>query len=129
MGLGLLLCYNTPISRNLRGEIMITIGLKEIKNNPLVITKGVEDKDEYLFISKRGKPIAVAMSLDNEVFDYGFKKWVLIKAYEKGDLSLGQLSKALKLSYSETMEMLSILGIDVIDYDLDDEVDTIEKLL
>ncbi len=129
MGLGLLLCYNTPISRNLRGEIMITIGLKEIKNNPSVITKGVEDKDEYLFISKRGKPIAVAMSLDNEVFDYGFKKWVLIKAYEKGDLSLGQLSKALKLSYSETMEMLSILGIDVIDYDLDDEVDTIEKLL
>jgi prevent-host-death family protein len=108
---------------------MITIGLKEIKNNPSVITKGVEDKDEYLFISKRGKPIAVAMSLDNEVFDYGFKKWVLIKAYEKGDLSLGQLSKALKLSYSETMEMLSILGIDVIDYDLDDEVDTIEKLL
>jgi len=108
---------------------MLTIGIKELKNNPSILTKGVEDKDEYLFISKRGKPIAVAMSLDNEVFDHGFKKWVLIKAYKKGDLSLGQLSKALEQSYSDTMEMLGVLGVAVIDYDLDDELPTIEKLL
>jgi len=108
---------------------MLTIGIKELKDNPSILTKGVEDKDEYLFISKRGKPIAVAMSLDNEVFDHGFKKWVLIKAYKKGDLSLGQLSKALEQSYSETMQMLGALGIAVIDYDLDDDMPTIEKLL
>jgi len=108
---------------------MLTIGIKELKNNPSILTKGVEDKDEYLFISKRGKPIAVAMSLDNEVFDHGFKKWVLIKAYKKGDLSLGQLSKALEQSYADTMEMLGVLGVAVIDYDLDDELPTIEKLL
>lgn len=108
---------------------MLTIGIKELKNNPSILTKGVEDRDEYLFISKRGKPIAVAMSLDNEVFDHGFKKWVLIKAYKKGDLSLGQLSKALEQSYSDTMQMLGALGIAVIDYDLDDDMSTIEKLL
>ena len=108
---------------------MLTIGIKEIKNNPSIITKGVEDRDNYLFISKRGKPIAVAMSLDNEVFEYGFKKWVLIKAYKKGDLSLGQLSKALNLSYLDTMKMLGVLGIAVIDYDLADEIETIEKFL
>lgn len=108
---------------------MLTIGIKELKNNPSILTKGVEDRDEYLFISKRGKPIAVAMSLDNEVFDHGFKKWVLIKAYKSGDLSLGQLSKALEQSHADTMEMLGALGIAVIDYDLDDELSTIEKLL
>ncbi|RLA74775.1 MAG: type II toxin-antitoxin system Phd/YefM family antitoxin [Epsilonproteobacteria bacterium] len=108
---------------------MLTVGIKELKDNPSILTKGVEDKDEYLFISKRGKPIAVAMSLDNEVFDHGFKKWVLIKAYKKGDLSLGQLSKALEQSYSDTMQMLGALGIAVIDYDLDDDMSTIEKLL
>ena len=108
---------------------MLTIGIKEIKNNPSIITKGVEDKDNYIFISKRGKPIAVAMSLDNDVFEYGFKKWVLIKAYAKGDLSLGQLSKALKLSYVDTMKMLGALGIAVIDYELADDLNTIEKLL
>ncbi len=108
---------------------MLTVGIKEIKNNPSIISKGVEDRDNYLFISKRGKPIAVAMSLDNEVFEHGFKKWVLIKAYKKGDLSLGQLSKALELSYLDTMKMLGVLGIAVIDYDLADEIETIEKFL
>jgi len=108
---------------------MLSVGIKEIKNNPSIISKGVENRDDYLFISKRGKPIAVAMSLDNEVFEHGFKKWVLIKAYKKGDLSLGQLSKALNLSYLETMKILGILGVPVIDYDLDDDIETIEKLL
>jgi len=108
---------------------MLSIGIKEIKNNPSVITKGVEDKDNYLFISKRGKPIAVAMSLDNEIFDYGFKKWILIKAYKKGDLSLGQLAKALDLSYIDTMQMLGALGVAVIDYDLDDDLEAIKKIL
>lgn len=108
---------------------MLSVGIKEIKNNPSIISKGVEDKENYLFISKRGKPIAVAVSLENEVFEHGFKKWILIKAYKKGDLSLGQLSKALKLSYVDTMKMLGILGISVIDYDLEDEINTIEKLL
>ena len=107
---------------------MITAGIKEIKINPSLITKAVEDKDEYLFISKRGKPVAVALSLDNNIFDFGFKKWILIKAYKKGDLSLGQLSKALDQSQLKTMKMLSLLDIDVIDYDLDDDMETIKKL-
>lgn len=108
---------------------MLTIGIKELKNNPSIISKGVENKDDYLFISKRGTPIAVAMSLDNEVFDHGFKKWILIKAYKKGDLSLGQLSKSLNQSYQDTMKMLGTLGIAVLDYELEDDMATIEKLL
>lgn len=127
--------YNTHLSRNitqvkvrLKEKLMLTAGIKDIKNNPSIITKGVENKDEYLFISKRGKPIAVALSLDNEVFDYGFKKWILIKAYKKGDLSLGQLSKALNQPYEQTMEMLSLLNISVLEYDLNDDLKTIEIL-
>ena len=107
---------------------MLTAGIKEIQNNPSILTKGMEESHEYLFISKRGKPVAVAMSLENEIFDYGFKKWIMITAYKKGDLSLGQLSKALGQSHQETMQMLGLLGVDVIDYDLDDDLATIEKL-
>ena len=94
---------------------MQSVEIKEIKNNPSVITKKVENKNDYLFISKRGKPIAVTLSLDNEIFDHGFKKWILIKVYKKGDISLGQLAKALKMSYEDTMTMLETLDIDVID--------------
>ena len=107
---------------------MLTAGIKEIQNNPSILTKGVENSEEYLFISKRGKPVAVAMSLENEIFEHGFKKWVLISAYKKGDLSLGQLARALGQSHQETMQMLGLLGVDVIDYDLEDDLVTIEKL-
>ena len=108
---------------------MLTAGIKEIQNNPSILTKGVADSEEYLFISKRGKPIAVAMSLENEIFDYGFRKWILISAYKKSDLSLGQLARALEQSQQETMQMLGVLGVDVIDYDLEDDLVTIEKLI
>ena len=30
---------------------MLTAGIKEIQNNPSILTKGVADSEEYLFIS------------------------------------------------------------------------------
>ena len=56
------------------------------------------------------------------------KKENLIQAYKQGDLSLGQLSKVLDLSYLETMQMLTSLEIAVIDYNLEDDLKTITKL-
>lgn len=100
---------------------MHTLGIKEIKQNPGLISKAVEN-NELLFISKRGKPIAVATALDDEVFDFGLKKWILIKAFESGSLSLGQLVKSLNQSYSETLELLDMLKIPSLDYSLDDEM-------
>jgi len=56
------------------------------------------------------------------------KKENLIQAYKQRDLSLGQLSTALDLSYLETMQMLTSLEIAVIDYNLEDDLKTITKL-
>jgi len=106
---------------------MRTVGIKEIKSNPGIIAKTIE-KNEYLMISKRGKPIAVATSLDDDVFDHGLKNWLLIKAFKEGSLSLAQLSKALDKSYSETTDLLGLLKIPVLDYDLKDDLQTIESL-
>lgn len=107
---------------------MQSIGIKEIKSNPGIIAKTLEDH-QYLMISKRGKPIAVATSLDDEVFEHGLKKWLLIKAFKEGSLSLGQLSKALDKNYAETAELLSVLKIPVVDYDLKDDLPFIDKYL
>ncbi len=106
---------------------MQAIGIKEIKANPAVISKAIEDH-QYLLISKRGKPIAIATALDDKVFDLGLKKWILIKAFENGSLSLGQLSRALALSYTKTVILLDLLNIPILYYDLDDVLDTIETL-
>lgn len=102
-------------------------GIKEIKTNPGLISKAVDDH-QYLLISKRGKPIAIATSLDDEVFDVGLKKWILIQAFKNGSLSLGQLSSALDMSYTETTKLLKLLNIPMLDYDLDDEMDVIDSL-
>ena len=103
---------------------MKSIGIKELKSNPGVISKTIE-AGEYLLISKRGKPIAIATSLDDEVLDMGLKKWILIDSFKQGVLSLGQLSRALDTSYMETVEMLDLLKIPVIDYDLKDDLTTL----
>ncbi len=94
---------------------MQSIGIKEIKANPAVISKAIEDH-QYLLISKRGKPIAIATALDDKVFDLGLKKWILIKAFENGSLSLGQLSRALDQSYTKTVNLLDLLNIPTLDY-------------
>ena len=102
-------------------------GIKEIKTNPGIISNAIEDH-QYLLISKRGKPIAIATSLDDEVFDIGLKKWIVIQAFKTGSLSLGQLSRALDTSYTETTKLLNLLNIPLLDYDLDDEMDVIDSL-
>ena len=42
-----------------------------------------------------------------------------------GALSLGQLSRALDISYMETVELLDLLKIPVLDYDLKDDLTTL----
>lgn len=102
-------------------------GIKEIKENPGIISKTIEDH-EYLLISKRGKPIAIATALDDKVFDVGLKKWILIQAFKRGELSFGQLARALDKNYSETAKLLNILNIPLLDYDLEDEIDVVNCL-
>ena len=103
---------------------MKSIGIKELKSNPGLISKTIE-AGEYLLISKRGKPIAIATSLDDEVLDMGLKKWILIDSFKQGALSLAQLSRALDISYMETVELLDLLKIPVLDYDLKDDLTTL----
>lgn len=102
-------------------------GIKEIKENPGIISKTIEEH-EYLLISKRGKPIAIATALDDKIFDVGLKKWILIQAFKRGDLSLGQLSRSLNKSYSETTKLLNILNIPLLDYDLEDEMGVVDNM-
>ena len=107
---------------------MQTVGIKEFKTNPAVLSQAV-DSGDYLLISKRGKPFAVAAGLDNAIFDRGLRHWLLIKAFAEGGLSMGQLARSLDRSVSETAKLLSALGVPVLDYDLEDELDTLESLL
>ena len=56
------------------------------------------------------------------------KTFLLIDRYKNGDISLGQLSKAMDISKQKDMKLLSMMGIDIIDYNLNDDLKILNKI-
>lgn len=106
---------------------MHTIGIKELQTNPGKLSKSLLD-DEYTLITRRGQPIGVALPFSHHLMEQGLKPWMALKAFEAGDLSLGQLAKALEKNKAETMILLGQLNIPIADYDLQEDLKTVEML-
>jgi len=107
---------------------MQTIGIKDLQINPAILTKSLE-AHEYSMITKRSKPIGIAVAFDDEILTLGLQKALLIDAYKNSLLSLGQLSTSLNISKKETMKVLSLMGIDIIDYDFKDDMKDMDSFL
>ena len=107
---------------------MQTVGIKDLQINPATLTKALE-AHEYTLITKRSKPLGIAFAFDDKIVTEGLKTALMIDAYEKSLLSLSQLSKSLNLSKQETMKMLSLSGVNVIDYDFKDELSDLDSFL
>ena len=107
---------------------MQAIGIKDLQINPAILTKSLE-AHEYSMITKRSKPIGIAVAFDDEILTLGLQKALLIDAYKNSLLSLGQLSTSLNISKKETMKVLSLMGIDIIDYDFKDDLKDMDGFL
>lgn len=103
---------------------MQTVGIKELKTNPAVLSKALEN-GEYLLITKHGKPIGIAAAFEDGIMDLGLKKWLAIRSFEAGDLSLGQVAQVFDKSKGDMMRLLSRLGIAIADYELDQDLKTL----
>ena len=107
---------------------MQSIGIKELQTNPAILTKALES-EEYTLITKRNKLLGIALAFDDKIVTHGLQTALTTDAYKKSLLSLGQLSTSLDISKKEAMKMLSLLGIDIIDYDFMDELKELESFL
>ena len=107
---------------------MQIIGIKELQINPALLTRSLE-ADEYTMITKRSKPIGMAFSFDDTIITDGLKTALMVDAYKKGYLSMGQFAKALEIEYQEAMKLFSLMGIDVIDYDVEDDMKFLDSFL
>jgi len=107
---------------------MQTIGIKDLQINPAILTRSLE-ADEYTMITKRSKPIGLAISFDDKIVTEGLKTALMVDAYKNGYLSLGQVAKALDLDKEKTIKLLSVMGLDVIDYDFNDDMDGLKSFL
>jgi len=107
---------------------MQSIGIKELQKNPAILTSSLE-AHEYAMITKRSKPIGLAVAFDDDILTLGLQKALLFDAYKNSLLSLGQLSQSLKISKKETMKVLSLLAIDVVDYDFKDDLKDLDSFI
>jgi len=107
---------------------MKTIGIRELQKNPSLITKWLENS-EYTIITKRNKPIGIAISFDDSIITQGLKTSLLIDAYKESLISLGELAKALNMNKKEAMKFLSNLGVEIIDYDFNEDLETLKEIM
>jgi len=107
---------------------MQTVGIRDLQINPAVFTKSLEN-NEFVMITKRGKPLGVATSFEENILRHGFMESLVLKAFERGDISLSQLAKSLSLTKSETMKLLSTLNIPITDYKIEEDLKGIENFL
>ena len=107
---------------------MQTIGIRDLQINPATLTKALESK-EYTMITKRSTPIGIAISLNDEILSHGLKTSLLIDGYKSGNISLGQLAKNLNISKQKAMHLLSMMGIDCVEYDFKDDMQSLSKFL
>jgi len=107
---------------------MKTIGIKDLQVNPATLTRALE-ADEFTMITKRSKPIGLAISFDDKIVTEGLKTALMADAYKNGYLSLGQVSNALGMGKIQTMKLLSAMGLDVVEYDFDDDMKGMDSFL
>lgn len=107
---------------------MKTIGIRELQKNPSNITKWLEN-NEYTIITKRNKPIGITISFNDKIITNGLKTSLLIEAYQNSLITLGEIAKVLNMSKEEVIKFLSTLGIDIIDYDFNEDLETIKDFL
>ena len=107
---------------------MQTIGIKDLQINPAILTRSLE-ADEYTMITKRSTPIGLAISFNDSIITEGLKTSIMVDAYKQGLLSLGQVAKALEMPKEKVMKILSVMGIDVIDYDFKDDMKSMRTFL
>lgn len=107
---------------------MNSIAIRELRNSPSHLTHSLE-QDEYVFITKHGKPIGVAVPLSNDNLRFGLTRATALQAWRQGDISLGKMAELLQIDKTELRKTLSMMHISAIDEDVDETVKEAKKLL
>ncbi len=82
-----------------------------------VLSVRLEEKDFEKLRELAGKEKKDQSTMARELIAYGWK-YLMVRRYREGKLSLGKLAKELGQSLSETIDLLAEMGIEApIDYD------------
>jgi len=107
---------------------MKALGIKKLEKNPEQLRLLLE-QNEFLLITQQEQPLGMLIPFSSHLVAQGLVDWLAIKAFESGDLTLEQVAKALNKTKSEMLDTLDKLSISIADYDLAEDLDTIEILM
>lgn len=107
---------------------MNSIAIRELRNSPSHLTHSLE-QDEYVFITKHGKPIGVAVPLSNDNLRFGLTRATALQAWKQGDISLGKMADLLQMDKARLRETLSAMHLPVISESVDEAVAEAKKLM
>jgi predicted HTH domain antitoxin len=107
---------------------MKALGIKKLETNPEQLSLLLE-QNEFLLITQQEQPLGMLIPFSSHLVEQGLVDWLAIKAFESGDLTLGQLAKALNKTKSQMLDTLDKLSISIADYDLAEDLDTVETLM
>jgi prevent-host-death family protein len=106
---------------------MNSIAIRELRNSPSHLTHSLE-QDEYVFITKHGKPIGVAIPLSDDNLRIGLTRATALQAWKQGDISLGKMAELLQMDKAQLRETLSSMNLSVLTESADDAVAEAQQL-
>lgn len=108
---------------------METFTIRDLRERTGELVRNAE-KGQLAIVAKRGRPLFVAVPLDEELLRHGVHVALVTRLFQEGTLSVGKAAKLAGFSYESFVDKLASLGIPVVDYppeDLDSEVAAIGK--
>ena len=94
---------------------MHSVTIREIKNNPAVMTSQLENGNS-VFLTKHGKPIGITLPLNDNMIDQSIKEILFFDLYKKNEISFGKLAEFLGVKKTKLRKMFNALDMPIIDY-------------
>lgn len=98
---------------------MYSIAIKQLHNNSASLSRSLE-RNEYVFITRHGKPIGVAIPLTDENLRIGLTRATALQAWRNGDISLGKMAELLQMDKQSLRHLLSTMDLPMVDYSADE---------
>jgi len=105
---------------------MKTLTINDFNTNKGLLNKSLTT-EEFVLITENDNAIGLLYTFSDDLFKQGFLQWIGIKAFQTGDLTLRQLAGMLKLNVEDAIKMLNNLNIPVVDYDFNEDLETLSK--
>ncbi|MVF14807.1 type II toxin-antitoxin system Phd/YefM family antitoxin [Ketobacter sp. MCCC 1A13808] len=106
---------------------MKTIGIKEIRTNPGLVTQASEAQ-ELVLVTNRGKPVSIVVPLTERILEHGLPVALAHHLLRENIVGLRQASKIAGLQIEAFLNTLKGTGIVVVDQSEDDVIDDLKTL-